>query len=78
MTVKFTIKVCCSLTLESRLALLLSKVLVAYTAGDQLGEVTGRISTCYMCSTCHELVIRMGDAQDGDVNEIGFLPSETS
>lgn len=77
-TLKLILKVCCSLTLEGRLALLLSEVLVAYTAGDQRGEVTGHICSFYMYSTCHEPVTRMGDAQDVDMNEICFLLSGTS
>lgn len=76
MTLKFTLKVCCSLSLESRLALLLPKVLVACTAGDRVGEVTGHICSFYMYSTCH--VTRMGDTKNIEMNEICSLLSETS
>lgn len=77
-TLKLTLKVCCSLILESRLALLLSKVLVTYTGGDQLREVRGHLCSFYRYRTCHEPVTRMGDAQEVDMNEICLLLSETS
>lgn len=38
--------------IESRLTLLLPKVLVVYTAGDQVGEVTDHIGSFYMYGTC--------------------------
>lgn len=67
-----------SLSHESRLSLLPPEVLVACTAGDKVGEVTGHTYSFDMYNTCHEPVTRMGDTENVEMNEICSLLSGTS